>query len=348
MDRRLFTLSSLVLVASILCRVALTGAGEERSPGSPRTGEKVFGAAADLIAALDEKQLAKALMDPGSEERINWHFIPRDRKGLPLKELDESKRAKGIALLKAGLSEEGARKAQAIMAHEAILREIEKGAGFVRDPLLYYVSFFGKPTRDGRWGWRMEGHHLSLNFTLSGSEVVSFTPAFYGSNPAEVMDGPHKGLRLLAEVEDLGRDLVTSLTKDQLAECLTEAEEQVPKEVPGPGTSRYEGPLPKGLIGKRLDDGQRRKLRDLIHEYTRNFPDDLVAGISAGSLDEVHFAWRGGFKPLEAHSYLVHGPRFAINYTDIQNGANHVHSCLRMLAGEFGLPGEKPKPTQAF
>jgi uncharacterized protein DUF3500 len=341
MNLRLFAIGSMLLLVAFITRVAFTGTGEERASATRKTGEKILDAASELFAALSEKEISRALFEPGSEERINWHFIPRERKGLPIKDLDEGKRAKAIALLKASLSEEGARKAQGVMAHEAILGDVEKKSGttpFVRDPLLYFVSFFGKPARDGKWGWRMEGHHLSLNFALSGGEVLSFTPAFYGANPAEVQEGPHKGFRLLAGVEDLGRGLVTSLNQEQLAACLTDADADVPKEVPGPGTARYEGPYPRGVTGKQLDEGQRKKLRDLIQEYIRNFPEDLVSVVSLTDLEGVHFAWRGGLKPLEGHSYLVHGPNFVLNYTDLQNGANHIHSCFRMLKGEFGRP----------
>jgi hypothetical protein len=102
------------------------------------------------------------------------------------------------------------------------------------------------------------------------------------------------------------------------------------------------------VTGKQLDEGQRKKLRDLIHEYIRNFPDDLVAVVSLTDLEGVHFAWRGGLKPLEGHSYLVHGPNFVLNYTDLQNGANHIHSCFRMLSGEFGRPQDKVKTAQGF
>src|SRR5262249_28922125 len=185
-----------------------------------KSGARILKAAAELFDSLSEGEKSAALFDYSSEERYNWHFIPRERKGIPLKNLSDSQRAKAKALLAAGLSETGAKKAEQVMSLEDVLREIEgPERKFPRDPLLYHISFFAKPSKDGRWGWRLEGHHLSFNFTLQGEEVLSSTPAFYGANPAIVREGPKKGLRVLAPVEDLARELVTSLDADQLKSC---------------------------------------------------------------------------------------------------------------------------------
>src|SRR5262249_54171239 len=145
-----------------------------------------------------------------SKERTNWHFVPLQdkekrptRKGLPLGEMNEEQRKAALALVSAGTSPEGDKKATTIMSLETILRELERGGAMVRDPAWYFFTVFGTPSKTGKWGWRVEGHHLSLNFTLDGGKVISATPAFFGANPATVMQGPRKGLRTLPEAEDL-------------------------------------------------------------------------------------------------------------------------------------------------
>src|SRR5207302_4464586 len=65
------------------------------------------------------------------------------------------------------------------------------------------VSVFGTPDAVAPWGWRLEGHHLSLNFTLAPGRAVSVTPAFFGANPAEVPSGPQRGRRTLPDEQDL-------------------------------------------------------------------------------------------------------------------------------------------------
>ena len=147
-------------------------------------------------------QAAKARYAFDAPERLDWHFIPRPRKGLPIKELKPEQRALAFGLIQSGLAGSGFLKATTIMSLEQILRELEKGRGPTRDPELYFLTIFGTPSDRGKWGWRVEGHHLSLNFTLEDGKIVAATPAFFGSNPAEVRQGPRQGLRTLADRED--------------------------------------------------------------------------------------------------------------------------------------------------
>src|SRR5204862_1402912 len=123
--------------------------------------------------------------------------------------------AAALALVKAGTSMSSYDKAVTIMSLEAILRDLEKAGAMVRNPDWYFFTVFGTPSKTGKWGWRVEGHHLSLNFTLDGSKVISATPAFFGANPATVKDGPRKGLRTLSEAEDLARQLIKALNEEQ-------------------------------------------------------------------------------------------------------------------------------------
>jgi hypothetical protein len=339
MNRRLFLASGLFLLLAALGSLAARPAVLPRAvPAGEESGRRILAAAGDLFQALGEKQRAQALFDPQSDERYNWHFIPRDRKGVPRKELEPAQQSKLLDLLKASLSEEGFRKAEGVMAHEKILGEMEgPKRQFPRDPSLYFLSFFGKPSSSARWGYRVEGHHLSINFSLDGGRVLSATPLFYGANPSIVREGPKKGFRLLAGVEDLARDLVRSLKGEPLEACLATAGGQVPEEVPGATQARYTGPFPRGVSGERLPEADREKLRRLVEEYTRNLPPDLVEAIKMDSMKDIHLAWQGSLEPYQPHSYLIHGPGFMINYTNRQNGAAHVHSCLRNLNGEFGL-----------
>ena len=89
---------------------------------------------------------------------------------------DQKKAA--LALVRSGTSEQGNVAAVTIMSLEAILRDQEKGGAMVRNPEWYFFTIFGTPSKTGQWGWRVEGHHLSLNFTVDKSKVLAATPAF--------------------------------------------------------------------------------------------------------------------------------------------------------------------------
>src|SRR5688572_8606441 len=178
-------------------------------------GQDMARAASKFLGALSAEEKAKASFPFKDEERLNWHFVPKERKGFPFKEMNSDQQRLAHALIRSAMSPHGYAKATNIMNLELVLQELE-GAGrrFTRDPALYFISIFGQPEPKGTWGWRLEGHHLAVNMTVIEGRLVTGTPTFFGANPAEVRQGPRKGLRVLAEEEDLARQLVKSLSPE--------------------------------------------------------------------------------------------------------------------------------------
>lgn len=303
-------------------------------------GVEMAQAAKNLLSALSPEQQTKASFEFEDTERSNWHFIPRVRKGLPMKEMTYEQRLLAHALLATGLSHRGYSKAVSIMSLEAILAELEKGqAGKpVRDPEQYFVSIFGKPGAAGPWGWRLEGHHLALNFTVpAGEGAPAMTPSFFGTNPGEVRSGPREGTRVLAKEEDLARELAKSLTEEQrkVAIILTEA----PKEIFN-DPKRVDPTKPEGLARTALTPDQQTLLTKLMKEYLFRCRPDVAtedwAKIEKAGLDTIHFAWAGSLEPREPHYYRVQGTSFVLEYDNTQNDANHVHTIWRDFAHDFG------------
>lgn len=294
-------------------------------------------AAQNFLKALTADQKTKAQMEIQDAERKNWHFIPRPRKGLAFKEMTPAQRSLAHALLVTGLSHNGYQKAVSIMSLEEVLASIEQGRGPVRDSELYYVTIFGEPGSPQGWGWRFEGHHLSLNFTAAKDEVVSVTPSFFGSNPGEVRTGSRVGLRVLRDEEEFGRALVKSLSDDQRKVAILQ--EQAPKDVINvPG--RNEFTKPEGLSQTQMTPEQKVALEKLIREYLNRHRLEVAADdwakIEKAGLDKVTFAWAGGLEPGQGHYYRVQGPTFVLEYDNTQNNANHVHSLWRDLSNDFG------------
>ena len=197
-----------------LAAAVATAAGLAASRAESLEPEQIMRkAAADLVAALGPDLARKATFPINSDERFNWHYIPKVRKGLPFKDMNSAQKHLAHALLSAGLSQRGYIKAITIMSLDEVLKALEKGSGPVRDPEGYFFSVFGEPSENGTWGYRIAGHHLSQNFTIANGKVQG-APSFFGANPAEVREGPRKGLRVLGREEDLGRALVQSLTPE--------------------------------------------------------------------------------------------------------------------------------------
>jgi hypothetical protein len=301
-------------------------------------GEEMAQAAERWLKALAPEQRSQAVFSLDDTERQNWHFVPRARKGLPFKEMTPAQQHLAHGLLATGLSHPGYLKATTIMSLEAVLKELEQGKGPVRDPELYYVSVFGEPSAKGRWGWRVEGHHLSLNFTLTGGGPIADTPSFFGTNPAEVREGPRKGLRVLAKEEDLGYQLVRSLTEEQRAAAIfsTKAPEDI---ISGPGRPA-QNVAPKGLPATQMTPEQMESLKALVREFAQRhrpeLADEDLRKVEAAGWKSLHFAWAGSLETDQGHYFRVQGPTFILEFDNTQNGANHIHSVWRDFANDFG------------
>ena len=297
-------------------------------------------AAINFLASLTPEQKAQATFDFPSEERTNWHFIPRPRKGLPIKDMAPDQRLLAQALLVSGLSSRGYEKAVSIMSLDAVLKELEKDkvGGAVRDPDNYYVSIFGTPGGSAPWGWRFEGHHLSLNYTTAGDDAPSMTPSFFGTNPGEVKTGPRAGTRILALEEDLARTLVKSLTEEQRKVAVLPV--AAPKDILN-DPKRVDPTSPEGIAQSQLTADQTATLLKLVKEYLFRCRPDVAAEdwakVEKAGLDKLHFAWAGGFERGEPHYYRVQGGHFVLEYDNTQNDANHVHSVWRDFDHDFGV-----------
>ncbi|HYG76638.1 MAG TPA: DUF3500 domain-containing protein [Planctomycetota bacterium] len=331
--RRLPFLAALALALSVTLR-----AHEGHDAEVQKISRDMADAATYFLNALTDEQRAKATYELKNDERLNWHFIPKTRNGVSLKEMTQSQRALAQALLASGLSARGYISAVTISTLEDILHQQEQGKGPKRDSELYFVTVFGKPGPDATWGWRYEGHHLSLNFTIIAGKYVIGAPSFMGSNPENILDGPRKGQRTLGEVEDAGRKLILALTDEQKKKAIFQAE--CPKDIFTAAARKVSLAGNVGLPVSEMTAPQKEILLALIKEYAGRLRPELaaseIAKIEKAGLDKIYFAWAGETELKKAHYYRVHGPTFLIEYDNIQNGANHVHSVWRDLENDFG------------
>ncbi len=344
---RHFEKSALIAVLFVLGCFAGAHASQEpatnpqATPAVAEATHDMAHAAVNLWASLSTEQQGKAGFSFDDPYRYDWHFIPRERKGLPIKDMTTEQQQLAHSLLASGMGMKGFIKAETIMSLEAILRDIEKGSGPVRDPELYFFCIFGDPDAPDHkepWGWRVEGHHLAVNFTIVGDIGTVGGPIFFGANPGEVRVGPRKGLRVLAEEEDLARALVMSLDDDQRKVAVVS--EEAPKDILS-AALRTATPLePAGLSAGKLNGEQVAQLMNIMTVYAeRQRPEladqDLAKALRAG-VDKIHFAWAGGTDPGQPHYYRIQGPTFLIEYDNTQNDANHVHSVWRDFTNDFG------------
>ncbi|HEX9636657.1 MAG TPA: DUF3500 domain-containing protein [Acidobacteriota bacterium] len=317
----------------------LLAMGAARAGGAPPAAEAPAAAmrqaALAFLATLSPEQRESLLLPFGSEARTDWHYTPRRRAGLALADLSAAQREAALAWLRSGVGRGGYRKAETIRQLELVLREQE---GPFRDPLRYHFALFGDPAdAAATWGWRYEGHHISLHWTLTGAAIAA-APQFLGADPATVRHGRLQGTRALAREEDLARGLMIALQPAQRRVALVS--ETAPSDILS-GTERRAAALSDGGIRFRdLDPPQRERLLELIEEYASVQPPPLaqerMRTIRAAGPDSIRFAWMGALEPGRGHYYRIHGPGFLIEYDNTQDQANHIHTVWRDLEGDFG------------
>jgi hypothetical protein len=356
-------LGSLASLGLSLPLLEAAARGQKRQPDGQRINlalQSMVEAAQKLLNLLGSSLQSKALFPMDSDERFNWHYIPtlvsslpnatqmnlHKRSGVSIKEMTLEQRLAAHALLRSALSTQGYLKATAIMHLEDVLREIEitlgrnvKEATAIRDPELYFFSIFGSPSKDLAWGWRVEGHHLSLHFSLIGNSLIVPLPAFMGSNPAVVAHGTHAGSRIFTAEEHLARELLMSFDTRQssLAVIATTA----PNEIATKNNRKADLGTPKGLAVAKMTSAQRELLMKLVQEYAGNFSSALadveMNKIRTDGIERIHFAWAGSNELGKAHYYRIHSPKLLIEYDNSQNNANHIHLVYRNLENDFGV-----------
>jgi Protein of unknown function (DUF3500) len=281
----------------------------------------------DFLGSLDAAQREKTRFDFASDERQNWNWVPRSRRGLPLGEMTTAQRQRVDGLLQAGLSATGAARVPVLISLQNDIR---------RDPSLYFVTVFGNPG-DPRWGWRFEGHHLSINATLVNGRV-SMTPLFFGASPTVVTSGPRQGLRAMDREERAGRELLLSL--DAATRSRAIFRERALTNL-ATTTQRSITPLePVGITVERFSARQRALLNEVIEGYVGAMPTSVAEGYRARVREaapaQVRFGWAGETVEGRPHYHRVQGPSFLLEFDNSRDSGRHIHSVWREFGGDFG------------
>ena len=309
------------------------------TPGSNAQFSTMLGAAQAFVASLDEPLRKDALFPFDDPEKYNIHFTPVPRQGADLRDMNPQQRARVTALLQSVLSDEGYRKATEIMELERVLKVLEKRADDDdhRDPEKYFVLIFGDPSATEPWGFRFEGHHLCLNFSSVTGEVA-VTPAFFATNPAIVREGPQKGKEVLKLEQDLGRKLVTMMDASQRKRVIISPE--APADIITGVDRKASLERFEGIPAADMTPAQREVLWELMGVYLGNMEASIaekrMARINQIELKDLYFAWAGSIEVGEAHYYRIHAPELIIEYDNIQNNANHIHTTWRDPLNDFG------------
>jgi hypothetical protein len=342
------TMKKLLLILALLLTTVVSPAltivsDKQENIKDPALTKKMTEVVGNFLKTLTPDQKGEAIVEFADSARFDWHYIPRTRKGLTLKKMTAAQRIAAMEIIRVVMSADGYRKTEQIIDTENVLRVIESRPAndTYRDPENFAFLFYGSPGTEP-WAWRVEGHHLSLQFTCVNGQIA-FTPGFMGSNPGKVLiDVPQKGRRILSAEQDLAFDLLHSMDKSQLEKVSLGA--KAPNEIFTANSRKASLEKMQGLAMKDMTADQKNLFKKLITEYLQRYHITLKnqqwAELEKAGLDQIHFAWMGDDKPEigtgHGHYYRIHGPTILIEFDNTQNGGNHIHSVVRDLNNDFG------------
>lgn len=292
-----------------------------------------------FIESLTQEQRAITVFPFYHLSPPEWHYFPSSmfpRPGVFVKDLTTVQKEKLDDLILAYLSLHGYRRSRAIMDLEHVLRELQP-QNTHRIPENYSIAIYGTPHPDSVWAWTLEGHHLSLHFTIVKNKT-SFAPFFFGTNPAEVKEGSSKGKRVIAAEEDIAFEFMHSLTPEQAQKAIFQ--ETAFKEIVTANATEVSPLAPVGIAMDELQTSQKHILWKLLNAYLSSIHNELALKrferIQAEDLDAIHFGWAGSVEKGKPHYYRVQGKTFLIEFDNVQNEANHIHIVWRDFDGDFG------------
>jgi hypothetical protein len=324
-------------------------------------------AAMGFFDSLAGDQRALVLLPHTDPGRTHWNFLPESgRHGLALGELDRHQEVLAHRLIAESMSIPAYARVVQVMSNEHVLRELNLPvfghvAATFRDARGYFFTFFGQPQPDTTWGWRLVGHHLSINVTVVDGDLVNATPFLLGAEPARF--GP---FRILGEEEDAAFVLLDELTAGQLEQAVIHTKppaDFVTRTVATIGDIEYPAyhgvgrrdamitdedrtalayfrAHPRGVRVGDLSATQRGHFDALLGQFVERarpalvgFEMDRIA--AAGGIDELHFAWAGGTTISEPHYFRIQGPVTLIEFDNAEDNANHVHSVWRDPSNDF-------------
>ena len=301
--------------------------------GSEKIANDLAHTAEELIASSEKPKGAPLTYSFEDPSRENWHFFPNwsGRTGVPLYRLSADQRLLVKKMVELLLSEDGFLEYENLRLIHGIRKDLNAPDNLMH---RYSISIFGKPSEKSTWGWRLEGHHLSLNCTLVDGQTFSVTPSFWGASPVRVSNGKYAGLELFEQEQKLSLKLVNSLSASQKQQAKVDSGNG-PEAVSRVSWDEYKN-LP-GIPFLELSEGQQNWLEQIVHLFAEKYRPGIVEQIKNRKkiFDPSTLRFSYAFSSRGYISYFcIITSEYLIEFDN--QGGNHIHSVWRDFDGDFG------------
>jgi len=331
-----------LLVAMLILPSAAFAENGMADKAEETTIELMIEAATRFVQSLTDEQQKSALYPLDSKERFDYKIVPFHVEGIKFKDLRAGQIVMVNTMMNAGLSNQGYHKAASIMALEDYLVELEAAAGTpsrFHGIEKYSIAIFGKPAAGESWALRIHGHHLYISLTIADGKLYNAGPLYYGASPHRVTDGTMNGWHILDDEENLGRNIVLSLSKSQQKKAMAPA--AMPDGILTDMIVDLKGKIEtEGVAYSEMNASQQAAVKELVMENIYNIPRDQAHTrldlVQKGGWENIRFAWAGSTKVGEKMFYILQGPEFILEYCEVSMGSNHIHSVWRDTNGDFG------------
>ena len=290
--------------------------------------------AQELISSLDPKKTAELVYEFENSSREHWHFFPNwsGRKGIPLSQFSKKQNGYIKELLLLLLTSEAFQEQENIRLIHGLRKDLSDPSNPMNH---YYLSIFGSPSTSTTWGWRFEGHHLSLNCTLVDGKLFSVTPSFWGSSPIRANDGDDHQIEVFEDEQKLSLSLVESLTEGQKLRAVLNRTNG-PRITPKVSREDFQNDS-SGLSFSELDSKQQELLRRLIFAFAQKYKPEIFEQVDQRKpiidTNTIRFSYRRS-SSLYISYFRILSSEYLIEYDN--QGGNHIHAVWRDFDGDFG------------
>ena len=318
-SRAFLFIKKAIMVFSILCSFSVFANGQNVSSYTSCIQK--------FLSSCDPDQLSRFHFSFDDSLREKWERLPGLRQGIKLSEFTEHQKILLHELMRNCLSTQGYLTATSVMFNEDIEKKFEPNLG--RNE--YWVEVFGEPGPSNYWSWKLEGHHLSLNFTFLGDKMIANSPFLAATNPSNsITDTARAGLIILFKEEELARALVNSLSPAQLK--LGYSDRKKPDSVYSEQDKSRINVPDEGIYYSQLNKMQQKLLRQIVTEYFNHFNPGEIISVDSFCNKKLRFFYLANLEKGKPHYYRLENGMQIIEY---ENYDNHIH-CFWRTSNDFG------------